>query len=76
MGPIPLVVGSARSGHPVRHLARASNQSGISASGPIAAVKRGAKNPSLAFMLPSPSVASFVTHVLSTPEAFVGIWLI
>ena len=42
----------------------------------IAAVKRGAKNPSLAFMLPEASVVSFMTHVLSTPEAFVGIWLI
>jgi hypothetical protein len=42
----------------------------------IAAVKREAKNPSLAFMLPATSVVPFVTHVLSTPEAFVGIWLI
>ncbi len=42
----------------------------------IAAVKRGAKNPSLAFMLPAASVVPFVTHVLATPEAFAGIWLI
>jgi cytokinin dehydrogenase len=42
----------------------------------IAAVKRGAKNPSLAFMLAATSVVPFVTHVLSTPEAFVGIWLV
>jgi cytokinin dehydrogenase len=41
----------------------------------IAAVKRGAKNPSLAFMLPEASVVPFVTHVLATPEAFVGTWL-
>ena len=34
----------------------------------IAAVKRGAKNPSLAFMLPEVSVAPFMTHVLSTPR--------
>jgi cytokinin dehydrogenase len=47
-----------------------------SQSASIAAVKRGAKNPSLAFMLPAASVAPFVMHVLSTPEEFVGIWLI
>jgi cytokinin dehydrogenase len=42
----------------------------------INAVKRGSKNPSLAFMLPEASVVPFVTHVLTIPEAFVGIWLI
>jgi cytokinin dehydrogenase len=42
----------------------------------IAAVKRGTKNPSLAFMIPDASVLPFVTRVLETPEAFVGIWLI
>jgi hypothetical protein len=42
----------------------------------IAAVKRGTKNPSLALMLPEASVVPFVTQVLATPEAFVGIWLI
>jgi cytokinin dehydrogenase len=42
----------------------------------IAAVKRGQKNPSLAFMLPEASITPFVTNVLTTPETFVGIWLI
>jgi hypothetical protein len=48
----------------------------VSQTASIAAVKRGAKNPSLAFMLPETSVAPLVTHILATPEAFTGIWLI
>jgi cytokinin dehydrogenase len=48
----------------------------VSQTTSIAAVKRGTKNPSLAFMLPETSVAPLVTHILATPEAFTGIWLI
>ena len=47
-----------------------------SQTGSIAAVKRGAKNPSLAFMLPDVAVVPFVADVLTTPEEFAGIWLI
>jgi FAD/FMN-containing dehydrogenase len=43
----------------------------------IAAAKASGKpNPSLALMLPDSSVPPFLTHVLSTPEAFIGIWRI
>ena len=47
-----------------------------SQTGSIAAVKRGAKNPSLAFMLPDVAVVPFVADVLTTPDEFAGIWLI
>jgi cytokinin dehydrogenase len=40
----------------------------------IAAAKRGATaSPSLALMLPESAAAEFVTHVLTTPEAFNGV---
>jgi FAD/FMN-containing dehydrogenase len=39
-------------------------------------IARGNPNPSLALMLPEVAVLPFLTHVLSTPEAFAGIWRI
>jgi hypothetical protein len=36
----------------------------------------GKPKPSLALMLPDSSVSPFLTHIFSTPEAFIGIWLI
>jgi FAD/FMN-containing dehydrogenase len=43
----------------------------------IAAAKASGKpSPSLALMLPDSAVQPFLTHVLSTPEASIGIWRI
>jgi FAD/FMN-containing dehydrogenase len=40
------------------------------------AVKRGTTNPSLVLTLPDNSVRPFLSHILSAPETFVGIWLL
>jgi FAD/FMN-containing dehydrogenase len=43
----------------------------------VAATKAaGRPNPSIAFYLPQRSVGPFLSHVLSTPEASIGIWRI
>lgn len=42
----------------------------------IEAVKHGTTNPSFILTLPDRSVRPFLSHILSTPETFVGIWLL
>jgi cytokinin dehydrogenase len=44
------------------------------ATAALAAVKRGATNSALVATLPDHSVRDFMTHVLTTPKAFIGIW--
>ncbi len=41
----------------------------------IAGKASGKPNPSLALVLPDSSIPPFLTHLVSTPEAFIGIWL-
>jgi FAD/FMN-containing dehydrogenase len=47
---------------------------GVTAS--TEAVKRGTTNPSLVLTLPDGAVRPFLSHILSTPETFLGIWLL
>ena len=47
-------------------------RAGVTAS--LAAVKRGVRNAALVATLPHQSAKEILTHILSTPETYVGIW--
>jgi cytokinin dehydrogenase len=47
-------------------------RAGVTAS--LAAVKRGVRNAALVATLPHNSAKEILTHILSTPETYIGIW--
>ena len=49
-------------------------RAGVTAS--LAAVKRGVRNAALVATLPHHSASEILTHVLSTPETYIGIWTV